>query len=176
MSKYDAPLRDMRFAIYDVLDVESVYRRLPGCESATRDLLDAVLDEGAKFCQTVLAPLNKSGDAEGCHWENGSVRTPKGFKDAYDQFVAGGWPSLVAEPEYGGQGLPESFGSVLKEMIDSANLSWGTYPLLSHGATESLRQVGSDWQREVFLKPIVDGRWTGTMCLTEPHCGTDLGL
>ena len=176
MSKYDAPLRDMRFAIYDVLDVESVYRRLPGCESATRDLLDAVLDEGAKFCQTVLAPLNKSGDAEGCHWENGSVRTPKGFKDAYDQFVAGGWPSLVAEPEYGGQGLPESFGSVLKEMIDSANLSWGTYPLLSHGATESLRQVGSDWQREVFLKPIVDGSWTGTMCLTEPHCGTDLGL
>ena len=104
------------------------------------------------------------------------MRTPKGFKEAYDQFVAGGWPSLVAEPEYGGQGLPESFGSVLKEMIDSANLSWGTYPLLSHGATESLRQVGSEWQREVFLKPIVDGSWTGTMCLTEPHCGTDLGL
>ncbi len=175
MSKYEAPVRDMRFVLFDVLGVEPIYQRL-GYEAATRDVIEAVLDEAARFTGQVLAPLNKSGDEEGCHWEKGEVRTPKGFKQAYEQFVAGGWSGLVAEPEYGGQGLPESLGAAAKEMIDSANLAWGTYPLLSHGATESLKHVAEEWQREVFLKPIVDGRWTGTMCLTEPHCGTDLGL
>jgi hypothetical protein len=176
MSKYDAPLRDMRFVMYDVLDLETLYQRLPGFEHATRDIMDAVFAEAARFTGQVLAPLNKSGDEEGCHFEAGTVRTPKGFKDAYAQFVAGGWCGLVAPPEYGGQGLPESVGAPVKEMIDSANLSWGTYPLLSHGATEALKAVGSDWQREIFLTRIVEGRWTGTMCLTEPHCGSDLGL
>jgi alkylation response protein AidB-like acyl-CoA dehydrogenase len=176
MSRYEAPLRDMRFALFEVLEAEKVYQRTHGSEAPGRDVLDAVLEEGARFNAQVLAPLNESGDEEGCHFENGEVRTPKGFKEAYRQFVEGGWPGLVADPAYGGQGLPESLGAVVKEMIDSANLSWGNYPLLSHGASESLRQVGEDWQREVFLKPIVEGRWTGTMCLTEPHCGTDLGL
>ncbi|HVF35470.1 MAG TPA: acyl-CoA dehydrogenase family protein, partial [Candidatus Saccharimonadia bacterium] len=176
MSRYEAPLKDMRFVLYDVLGVEALYARLPGADVATRDVIDAVLDEGARFTTQVLAPLNKSGDEEGCRWAAGEVATPKGFKAAYEQFVAGGWPGLVAPVAYGGQGLPESAGAAVKEMIDSANLSWGTYPLLSHGATESLKHVAEEWQREVFLKPIVEGRWTGTMCLTEPHCGTDLGL
>ena len=126
----------------------------------------------------MLAPLNASGDEEGCRFDraSGRVTTPRGFRAAYEQYVAGGWNGLVAPERYGGQHLPESVGAPIKEMIDSANLSWGTYPLLSHGATEALRQHGEEWQREVFLRPIVAGRWTGTMCLTEPHCGSDLGL
>jgi len=178
MSTYTAPLADIRFALFDVLKADAHYARLPGGESATRDILDAVLDEAARFTEQVLAPLNARGDEEGCRFDKttGNVTTPEGFKEAYAQFVSGGWGGLTAPEQYGGQHLPESIGAPLKEMIDSANLSWGTYPLLSHGATEALKQHGEEWQREVFLKPIVDGRWTGTMCLTEPHCGSDLGL
>ena len=178
MSLYKAPLADMRFALFDVLKAESHYARLPGGENATRDILDAVLDEAAKFSEQVLAPLNAVGDEEGCRFDKATatVTTPKGFKEAYAQYIAGGWGGLTAPEMYGGQHLPESIGAPLKEMIDSANLSWGTYPLLSHGATEALKQHGEEWQREVFLKPIIEGRWTGTMCLTEPHCGSDLGL
>ncbi len=176
MSRYTAPLREMRFVLFDVLQAEQVFAGLDNSGHASRDLIDAVLDEGARFNEQVLAPLNKTGDEEGCHFENGAVRSPKGFREAYAQFVEGGWSGLTAPEEFGGQYLPEVIGAVFKEMIDAANLSWGTYPLLSHGATESLRHVGADWQKEVFLKPIVEGRWTGTMCLTEPHCGSDLGL
>ncbi|MBS0212123.1 MAG: acyl-CoA dehydrogenase C-terminal domain-containing protein [Proteobacteria bacterium] len=177
MNAYRAPLRDIRFALYDVLGAEALYARL-GFASAQRDLMDAVLDEAAKFTQGVLAPLNAVGDRHGCAHDKdtGAVTTPPGFREAYAQFVEGGWNGLVAPEAYGGQGLPESFGVALKEMIDAANLAWGNYPLLSHGATEALKQHGEEWQRQVFLKPIVAGRWTGTMCLTEPHCGTDLGL
>ena len=176
MTQYRAPIADMRFVLYDVLGAEALYARLPGCEGATRDVTDAVLEEGARFTEQVLAPLNKTGDSEGCRLENGEVRTPKGFKEAYLQFVENGWSGLTGPEAYGGQHLPESLGAVVKEMIDSANLAWGTYPLLSHGATESLKHVAEEWQRKVFLTPIVQGRWTGTMCLTEPHCGSDLGL
>ncbi len=176
MSRYAAPLREMRYVLFDVLQGESFFNTLPGAEHATRELVDAVLDEAAKFNEQVLAPLNKTGDQEGCHWNAGVVTTPKGFKEAYAQFVDGGWSGLTAPEAYGGQHLPEIVGAIVKEMIDSANLSWGTYPLLSHGATEALKHHGEEWQREVFLKPIVEGRWTGTMCLTEPHCGSDLGL
>ncbi|MEO7325302.1 MAG: acyl-CoA dehydrogenase C-terminal domain-containing protein [Dokdonella sp.] len=178
MSRYAAPLSDLRFALFDVLDVESTYKRLPGCESATRDLIDAVLDEAARFAELVLAPLNQIGDVEGCVFDPAthSVRTPKGFKEAFAQYVEGGWIGLTAREEFGGQGLPETVGAALKEMIDAANLSWGNYPMLSHGASSALEHHGEDWQREVFLKPLVSGQWTGTMCLTEPHCGTDLGL
>ncbi|HEY8011371.1 MAG TPA: acyl-CoA dehydrogenase C-terminal domain-containing protein [Rudaea sp.] len=178
MSKYAAPLADMRFVMFDLLKVEALYARLPGGEAATRDIVDAVLDEAAKFAETVLAPLNASGDEEGCTLDkaSASVTTPKGFKQAYAQYVEGGWPGLTAPEQYGGQHLPESIGAPLKEMLDSANLSWGNFPLLSHGASEALKQHGEEWQREAFLKPIVEGRWTGTMCLTEPHCGSDLGL
>ncbi len=178
MARYSAPLADIRFALYDVLDVESVFQRLPGFETATRDVVDAVLDEAAKFTEQVLAPLNQTGDQEGCHFDaaTASVRTPAGFRKAYEHYVANGWAGLTAPAAYGGQEMPQVLGGAVKEMLDSANLAWGNYPLLSHGATEALLQHGEDWQREAFLKPIVEGRWTGTMCLTEPHCGTDLGL
>src|SRR5690606_26959484 len=118
------------------------------------------------------------GDQQGCRHDpaTGDVTTPEGFKAAYQQYVEGGWTGLTAAPEFGGQGLPHLVGTIVSEMINGANLAWGNFPLLSHGAVEALRQHGEDWQREVFLKPLVEGRWTGTMCLTEPHCGTDLGL
>ena len=178
MSKYSAPLADMRFVLFDLLKVDAQYARLPGGDAATRDTVDAILDEAAKFAEQVLAPLNASGDAEGCRFDKATatVTTPKGFKEAYAKYVEGGWPSLTAPEKYGGQHLPDSIGAPLKEMLDSANLSWGNFPLLSHGASEALKQHGEEWQREAFLKPIVEGRWTGTMCLTEPHCGSDLGL
>jgi alkylation response protein AidB-like acyl-CoA dehydrogenase len=177
-ARYAAPLADIRFALYDVLDVETLFKRLPGHETATRDVVDAVLDEAAKFTEQVLAPLNQSGDQEGCHFDaaTASVTTPKGFKKAYEQYVENGWSGLTASAEFGGQDMPQVLGAAVKEMLDSANLAWSNFPLLSHGATEALLRHGEDWQREAFLKPIVAGRWTGTMCLTEPHCGTDLGL
>jgi alkylation response protein AidB-like acyl-CoA dehydrogenase len=177
MSTYKAPLNDMRFVLYDVLGAEQEFARL-GQTDATRDVLDAVFDEAARFTETVLAPLNEIGDRVGCRFDKdtGAVTTPPGFKQAYAQFVDGGWTGLVSPVEFGGQGLPYTAGVPLKEMIDAANLAWGNFPLLSHGATDALLHHGEAWQQEVFLKPLVDGRWTGTMCLTEPHCGTDLGL
>jgi alkylation response protein AidB-like acyl-CoA dehydrogenase len=176
-SSYRAPVEDMRFALYDVLGAEALFGKL-GFDEATRDVLDAILDEAARFTETVLAPLNEVGDRVGCVYDKatGDVRTPPGFREAYTQFVEGGWSGLVSPAEFGGQGLPHLAGLPLKEMIDAANLAWGNFPLLSHGATEALLHHGEDWQREAFLKPIVEGRWTGTMCLTESHCGTDLGL
>jgi hypothetical protein len=178
MTIYKAPLADMRFVMFDLLKVDSSYPRLAGGENATRDVVEAILEEAAKFSEQVLAPLNASGDEEGCHLDKATatVTTPKGFKEAYAKYIDGGWSGLTAPEAYGGQHLPESIGAPLKEMLDSANLSWGNFPLLSHGASEALRQHGEEWQREAFLKPIVEGRWTGTMCLTEPHCGSDLGL
>lgn len=177
MNSYKAPVKDILFTLYDVLGAEALYARL-GIEQATRDVVEAVLEEGARFNETVLAPLNLSADEEGCHHDKatGLVTTPKGFKQAYAQFVEGGWSGLTAPEQFGGQHLPESLGAAIKEMIDAANLAWGNYPLLSHGATEALKHHGEPWQQDVFLKPIVEGRWTGTMCLTEPHCGSDLGL
>jgi alkylation response protein AidB-like acyl-CoA dehydrogenase len=175
---YTAPLADIRFCLYDLLEAEKLFATLPGCETLNRELVDAVLDEAAKFSQVVLAPLNAVGDKEECHYDKGTgaVTTPAGFKHAYAQYVEGGWAGLTAPEAFGGQGLPELVGAPVKEMIDAANLAWGTYPLLSHGATEALRVHGEDWQKEAFLKRIVSGEWTGTMCLTEPHCGSDLGL
>ncbi|MFC7301238.1 acyl-CoA dehydrogenase C-terminal domain-containing protein [Cognatiluteimonas weifangensis] len=177
MSSYRAPLSDMRFVLFDVLGAEALFARL-GFTDATRDIVDAVLEEGARFTETVLAPLNRGGDATGCSYDpaTGTVTTPPGFKEAYAQYVDGGWAGLVSPVELGGQGLPQAAGVPLKEMIDAANLAWGNFPLLSHGATEALLHHGAPWQQEAFLKPIIAGRWTGTMCLTEPQCGTDLGL
>ncbi len=177
MNNYTAPLRDLRFALFDVIGAEALYKQL-GIENAERELMDAVLDEAAKFTQAVLAPLNSVGDEHGCVFDKttGAVTTPPGFKEAYAQFVDGGWTGLTAPEAMGGQHLPESLGAAVKEMIDGANLAWGNYPLLSHGATEALKHHGESWQQDVFLKPIVSGQWTGTMCLTEPHCGSDLGL
>ena len=177
MSSYKAPLDDIRFALFDVLDSEAAFARL-GFADANRELVDAVLDEAARFSETVLAPLNRVGDEVGCTFDpaTGDVAVPPGFKHAFDQFVEGGWTGLTNAPEHGGQGMPATLGGVLTEMVDSANLAWGNFPMLSHGAVQALETYGEDWQQEVFLKPLVAGTWTGTMCLTEPHCGTDLGL
>jgi alkylation response protein AidB-like acyl-CoA dehydrogenase len=177
MSQYKAPLRDIRFALYDLLGAETRFREL-GFDDAGRDTVDAVLDESARFCETVLAPLNAVGDEQGVVHDkaSGDVATPAGFKQAYAQFAEGGWGGLAAPAEFGGMGLPHVLGMPLEEMIDAANLAWGNFPLLSHGAANALLHHGEDWQREVFLTRLVSGEWTGTMCLTEPHCGTDLGL
>jgi alkylation response protein AidB-like acyl-CoA dehydrogenase len=178
MNEYVAPVRDLAFALFEVVRADQVYAQLPGGEAFTRELVEAVLQEGARFTQTVLAPLNAVGDSEGCRFDpaTGAVTTPTGFKQAFEQFVEGGWAGLTAPERFGGQHLPESVGAALKEMIDAANLAWGNYPLLSHGATEALKHHGERWQQDVFLQAIVHGRWTGTMCLTEPHAGSDLGM
>ncbi len=177
MSTYKAPLTDLRFALYDVLGVEQRLAEM-GYAEATRDIVDAVLDAAAEFTETALAPLNKVGDEVGCTFDkdSASVTTPPGFKQAYEQFVEGGWTGLTNDPEYGGQGMPAALGAAVTEMIDAANLAWGNFPMLSHGAVEALSRYGTDWQKEIFLKRLVSGEWTGTMCLTEPHAGTDLGL
>jgi alkylation response protein AidB-like acyl-CoA dehydrogenase len=177
MNSYSAPLRDIRFALFDVIGAEALYQKL-GMEHAQRDLMDAVLEEAAKFTENVLAPLNSVGDEIGCAFDKstGAVTTPPGFKEAYAQFVDGGWTGLTAPEAMGGQNLPESLGAAVKEMLDAANLAWGNYPLLSHGAIEALKHHGESWQQEVFLKPIISGQWTGTMCLTEAHAGSDLAM
>ncbi|PAU77938.1 acyl-CoA dehydrogenase C-terminal domain-containing protein [Halomonas salipaludis] len=176
MPDYQAPLRDLRFVMDEMFDFPSHYAALPGGDDASPDVVAAILEEGARFSREVLLPLNQSGDREGCLLEGGDVKAPKGFKQAYQQYVEGGWPSLSAEPEFGGQGLPHSLGMVLSEMICATNLAWGMYPGLSHGAADALRHHGSDAQKATYLTKLVEGVWTGTMCLTEPHCGTDLGL
>ncbi|WP_445157170.1 acyl-CoA dehydrogenase C-terminal domain-containing protein [Halomonas sp. E14] len=176
MPDYQAPLRDLRFVMDEMLDYPAHYASLPGGEEASPDVVAAILEEGARFARDVLLPLNQSGDQEGCLLEGGEVRTPKGFKQAYQQYVEGGWPSLAADPAHGGQGLPHSLAMVLNEMVCSTNLAWGMYPGLSHGAADALRHHGTEEQQATYLTKLVEGVWTGTMCLTEPHCGTDLGL
>ncbi|MEF2148161.1 acyl-CoA dehydrogenase C-terminal domain-containing protein [Aquilutibacter rugosus] len=177
MSTYRVNLKDMQFVLFDVLKADTQFAAL-GLADANRELISAVLEESARFCETQLAPLNAVGDREGCTFvaETNDVRTPAGFKQAYDQYVDMGWPSLVSPPEYGGQGLPETVGIAVKEMINASNLAWGNFPLLSHGATNAIEHHGSDWQKQVVLPHLINGSWTGTMCLTEPQCGTDLGL
>lgn len=177
MSQYRAPLDDIQFGLFDVLDVEAIFPGI-GQPDTNRELVEAVLEEGARFTSQVLAPLNAIGDQQGCTLdsETGDVTTPDGFVAAYTQFVEGGWPGLNAPVAFGGQGMPHVLGAAMKEMIDAANLAWGNFPLLSHGAVEALLHHGTEWQQETFLKPLVEGRWTGTMCLTEPHAGSDLGL
>ncbi|MDN3523711.1 acyl-CoA dehydrogenase C-terminal domain-containing protein [Halomonas sabkhae] len=176
MPDYQAPLRDLRFVMDELLGYPAHYARLPGGEEATPDVVAAILEEGARFAREELLPLNQSGDREGCLLEGGEVKTPKGFKQAYQRYVEGGWPGLAADPEQGGQGLPPSLAMVLSEMICATNLAWGMYPGLSHGAADALRHHGSAAQKQTYLNKLVEGVWTGTMCLTESHCGTDLGL
>ncbi|HGE7184444.1 TPA: acyl-CoA dehydrogenase C-terminal domain-containing protein [Pseudomonas aeruginosa] len=175
MPEYKAPLRDMRFLIDEVFDFHGRYQAL-GASDATPDMVAAILDEGSKFCEQVLAPLNRSGDEEGCHFDNGVVTTPKGFKEAYAQYVEGGWNGVASDPAYGGQGLPHSLGLLLSEMIGSSNVSWGMYPGLTRGAMSAIHAHGSQAQKDLYLARMTAGTWTGTMCLTEPHCGTDLGI
>lgn len=175
MPVYNAPLDDIRFVLFELLDAERL-TELEGYEEASRDLVDPVLEEGARICEEVLFPLNQSGDAEGCRFENGEVRTPKGFREAYATFAEGGWCGLSADPDYGGMGLPVLVNTVMQEIICSSNFSFGMYPGLSQGAYEALHTFGTDEQKQIYLPKLASGEWAGTMCLTEPHCGTDLGL
>ncbi|HKR92231.1 acyl-CoA dehydrogenase C-terminal domain-containing protein [Novosphingobium sp.] len=175
MQIYEAPLRDMKFVLHE-LHADDGFGDLEPLAEFTPDLIDAVLEEAAKVAQEVLLPLNRSGDIEGCTLENGVVRTPKGFKEAYDTFREGGWCALAADPEWGGQGLPESVNKMTEEMICSANLSFSLYPGLTHGGTTALKCHATDELKQFYLPRMVSGRWSGTMCLTEPHCGTDLGM
>ena len=175
MPEYKAPLRDMRFLIDHVFDFHANYAAL-GAVDASPDMISAILEDGARFCENVLAPLNRSGDEEGCHFDNGVVTTPKGFKQAFAQYVEGGWHGLAADPVYGGQGLPSSLGLVISEMVGSSNTSWGMYPGLTHGAMSAIHAHGTEQQKSIYLSKLTAGQWTGTMCLTEAHCGTDLGI
>jgi len=175
MPEYKAPLRDIKFVMNELLNSEQHYANLEGAEDATPDMVDAIIQEGAKFCEQVLSPLNQVGDQEGCTWSEDGVKTPAGFKAAYEQYVEGGWPSMTADPNYGGQGLPHSIGLVISEMVGTSNWSWGMYPGLSHGATNTIEEHGTEEQKQTYLTKLISGEWTGTMCLTEPHCGSDLG-
>ncbi len=176
MPEYKAPLRDVSFVMNELLESEKLYQTLPGFEEATQDMLDAIVGEAAKFCEEVIAPLNQPGDEEGCTWSESGVKTPEGFPQAYQQYVDNGWPALSAEVESGGQGMPNLLGISVTELTGSANWSWGMYPGLSHGAIKTIEEHGSAEQKEHYLTKLVSGTWTGTMCLTEAHCGTDLGL
>ncbi|MCS0581107.1 acyl-CoA dehydrogenase C-terminal domain-containing protein [Massilia pinisoli] len=178
MGQYVAPLRDMQFVLHEFLNVTEEFKNLPAYQEIDADIINQVLEEGAKFTQEVLFPLNHSGDREGCHYDAATktVTTPKGFKEAYKQYVEGGWAALACDPEYGGQGLPVSLNNSFYEMLNSSNQAWTMYPGLSHGAYECLKEHGTDDQKKFYLPKLVSGEWTGTMCLTEAHCGTDLGL
>ena len=175
MPTYKAPMRDMRFLLNEVFDYPSHYASLSNGKDADPETVGSILEECAKLCEEVLAPLNLPGDQEGCHFEDGEVRTPKGFKDAYEQFSAGGWQGLSHPEEFGGQGLPMSLGLIKTEMMGTANWSFAMYPGLSLGAMNTIMQYASPEQRALYMPPLVEGRWSGTMCLTEPQCGTDLG-
>ena len=175
MATYTAPLRDLRFVYEELFDAGEI-TALKDYQDATPDLVHAIVEEGAKLCQNELFPLNRSGDEEGCHFDNGNVRTPEGFRAAYAAYLEGGWGGLSCAPEFGGQGMPHSVNIALEEMLCSANLSFSTYPGLTRGVYRALRAFGNEAIKQLYLPRLVSGKWSGTMCLTESHCGTDLGL
>jgi alkylation response protein AidB-like acyl-CoA dehydrogenase len=178
MPTYTPPLRDMQFVMNEVLSVSDELKGIPKYADMDTDTINAVLEEGGKFASEVIFPLNISGDAEGCKLDKTTheVTPPKGFKEAYDKYVEGGWPALSGDPEFGGQGVPLVVNQCFYEMLNSANQAWTMYPGLTHGAHAALHAHGTDEQKQTYLHKMTSGEWTGTMCLTEPHCGTDLGL
>ena len=173
---YKVPLKDMAFVANEVLDMPAHYAKFARGKTVDQETLDAIFSEAAKFCENELEPLNKIGDEVGCKFENGEVTTPPGFKEAYKSFVENGWSTLCGPEEYGGQEMPESVGLVFMEMMIGANHSWSMYPGLSQGAVKTIKTHASKELKDRFMPPMVNGNWTGTMCLTEPHCGSDLGL
>ncbi|GIX18417.1 MAG: acyl-CoA dehydrogenase [Erythrobacter sp.] len=176
MPTYTAPTRDTRFVVNELLDLAS-YGNLPGFENATPDVIDSVVNEAGKFCAEVLAPLNQIGDEHGCtRHEDGSVTTPPGFKEAYKAYVESGWGTLAQPEEFGGQGLPHVLAFVLEEYTATANQAFAMYPGLTNGAIAAILAKGSEEQKKTYVPRMVSGEWSGTMNLTEPHCGTDLGL
>ncbi len=176
MPTYTAPTRDTRFLLNEMLDLAS-YGNLPGFENATQDMIDTIVNEAGKFCSEVLAPINQIGDEQGCtRHEDGSVTTPDGFKEAYQAYTEAGWGTLSQPEEFGGQGLPHTLGMVLEEYTASANQAFGMYPGLTNGAIAAILAAGSDEQKATYAPKMISGEWSGTMNLTEPHCGTDLGM
>ena len=173
MSSYNAPIRDMQFVMRELADLEAV-AALPGCEDASPDVVDAILEEAGKFANGVLAPLNRAGDTIGAKWDNGVVTTVPGWKDAYTQFAEAGWTALACEPEFGGQGLPKLVSTAVMEMWKSANMAFSLCPMLTTGAIEAISLCGTDAQKADYLPKMVSGEWTGTMNLTEPQAGSDL--
>ena len=178
MPTYTPPLRDMQFVMHEVFKVTDEFKAMPQHAEVDVDTINAVIEEAGKFASEVIFPLNISGDTEGCTLDKVTheVKTPTGFKEAYDKFVEGGWAALSCDAAYGGQGLPFVLNQCLYEMMNSANQAWTMYPGLSHGAYEALHAHGTDEQKALYLPKLTSGEWTGTMCLTEPHCGTDLGM
>jgi alkylation response protein AidB-like acyl-CoA dehydrogenase len=175
MSAYQAPLKDMKFVLKELAGLEAV-AKLPGFEEATPDTVDAILEEAGKFAAGVLDPLNKTGDEEGSRWKDGAVTTPKGFKEAYRQYIEGGWAALPFEPEWGGQGLPKLVATAVEEMLTSSNMSFSLCPLLTQGAIHALELCGTEALKKAYLGKMIQGTWTGTMNLTEPQAGSDLAL
>jgi alkylation response protein AidB-like acyl-CoA dehydrogenase len=176
MAHYKAPLRDIHFVRNELIGMDDYYASTDNWNEVTSDLTNAITDECAKFCENVLQPLNRVGDQQGCTLENGVVTTPDGFKEAYQQFVEGGWPSLEGPVEFGGQALPKSLSLAVTEMVGTSNWSWGMYTGLSRGACHTITEHGTEQQKQRFLHKLLSGEWTGTMCLTEAHCGSDLGM
>ncbi|MDH4375182.1 MAG: acyl-CoA dehydrogenase C-terminal domain-containing protein [Ramlibacter sp.] len=178
MPSYVPPLRDMQFVLHEVLQVAGEFKALPAHAEVDEGTVNAILEEGGKFASEVIAPLNRVGDEEGCTLDRATheVTTPTGFKAAFAKYVEGGWPALSADPAYGGQGLPIVLNQCFYEMLNSANQAWTMYPGLTHGAYECLHAHGTEAQKQMYLPKLTNGEWTGTMCLTEPHCGTDLGM
>ena len=175
MQTYTAPLRDMRFVLHELHDFEALCA-LPAFRELDAATVDSVLEEAGRLATDILLPLNATGDNEGCRLENGVVRTPAGFRQAYTQFRESGWTALAEDPDYGGQGLPESVSKLVEEMVCAANLSFSLYPGLTHGAVQALADHGSEELKALYLPKMIAGEWSGAMCLTEAHCGTDLGL
>ncbi|MCP3663704.1 MAG: acyl-CoA dehydrogenase [Gammaproteobacteria bacterium] len=176
MPSYQAPLRDLQFVYHELLQANELLAPLPGFDELSPDLVDAILEEGGKIFEEQIQPLNQPGDEQGCQFNEGEVTTPEGFKQAYQTYVEGGWTSLAADPEYGGQGLPETLNFMLEEMLNAANVSFGLYPGLTRGAINALHAHASEQLKQQYLPKMIEGIWSGTMCLTESHAGTDLGL
>ncbi|WP_019673067.1 acyl-CoA dehydrogenase C-terminal domain-containing protein [Psychrobacter lutiphocae] len=174
--QYKAPLRDMQFVLHELLDSAAHYQSIPQFAEIERDIIDSYIEAAANFAENEIAPLNRSGDEEGCTFNNGEVTTPTGFKEAYKQYCELGFAALAAEEEFGGQGMPFSLGTVINEIMGSANWSFSMYPGLSHGAIATLEHHGTDEQKATYLEKMVTGEWSGTMCLTEAHAGSDLGI
>src|SRR3954465_3783752 len=172
---YVAPLKDMRFVMNELAGLGEV-AKLPGYQDATPDTVEAILEESGKFASEVLDPINYSGDQEGSTWKDGAVKTPKGFPQAYKQYVEAGWAALPFEPEWGGQGLPKLVATAVEEMLTSSNMAFSLCPLLTQGAIHALELCGSDALKKTFLRKMIEGAWTGTMNLTEPQAGSDLAL
>jgi len=174
MPNYKVPVKDVSFLFNDVFDMQAHYQHVEGGDQATPDMIEAIFTEGAKFSENELAPIYQSGD-EGCVWDDGVVTTPVGFKEAYNTYIEAGWTSLTGSENMGGQHLPSSLGLAVTEMITTANWAWAMYPGLSEGAIATLEDHGTEEQKTHYLTKLISGVWSGTMCLTEPHCGTDLG-